>query len=191
LRDENAQLKQGYTAIRNDMARLSAAAKEVEAMNRQIDRLCVDNAKLNDEYDELQKMFTAAAAHVEELELGTEELNNQIEDLEKYKERAGEIFVEKDKRIIAIWEEHGYKITDEQIDAAWGCAQPSDNLFSNFVNYAVLNALKKLGITRCEGCGGERGVGPARPSVRGDGSFVQNKCPDCNGRGWVMEADDE
>ena len=71
LEDENTQLKQGYTAIRNDMSRVSKAAKEVqqenEDINQQMDRLCDDNVKLNDEYDELQKMFTAAAAHAEEL----------------------------------------------------------------------------------------------------------------------------
>jgi regulator of replication initiation timing len=208
LEDENTQLKQGYTAIRNDMGRVAEAAKkaqqenkdikervriryaqiqgdvfqdvdELKRLRQQIDRLCDDNVKLNDEYDELNKRFTSAAAYAEELELGTEELNNQIEDLEKYKERAAEIFVEKDRRIMAIWEEHGYKITTEQINKAWGYWRPLDPTKREALIF------QSIGITACEECGGS---GKRKyPPMSID---VPNVCPPCAKRGsngWQID----
>ena len=191
LESENVQLKQGYTAVRNDMSRVSKAAKEVEQENRdisqQMDRLCDDNVKLSDEYDDLQKMFTAAAAHAEELELGAEELNNQIEDLEKYKERAAEIFVEKDKRIIAIWEDHGYKIPTDQIRKAWAYARSLPAGSEGRIS--ICYALRLLPIVRCGGGGGD---GRATSSHAAKAEQTRHgTCPDCNGEGFVIGGEDE
>ena len=52
-------------------------------------------------------------------------------------------------------------ITDAQIDAAW---HGPNNLITR-------EALKELGIERCEGCGGAKGG--------------QTYCPTCNDKGWI------
>lgn len=153
-------------ALTKALGELSDNNELFETMDKQMNRLCDDNVRLDDEYDELEKRFTSAASYAEELELGTEELNNQIEEL--------------NNRIISIWEEHGYKITNDQIKAAVavldGLKQlpPWDGL--QVAISSLEKALAELGIKRCEGCGGK-------------GHFGNNSvpCPTCNGNGFVVE----
>jgi hypothetical protein len=77
----------------------------------------------------------------------------------------------------------GHHFTDEMIDAAWHQAIESRGF------PARIDILEELHIFRCEGCDGQRGVGPVRPSITGENYHVQNKCPDCNGHGWVIGED--
>ena len=72
----------------------------------------------------------------------------------------------------------GHIITDAQIDGAWRWA-----LFHSeqYVREAIIEALRRIGIVRCEECGGSGVV--ADPTD----DRVANKCPTCNGHGWVKK----
>jgi len=68
---------------------------------------------------------------------------------------------------------NGMFITREQINAAWGFAD------IRYVGGRIVElALKELGIVRCEGCKGKGQIFPTRAQHM-----------DCNGDGWVLEAD--
>jgi hypothetical protein len=82
--------------------------------------------------------------------------------------------------------------TTDQIDAAWVYLSLADH-GPEHCRVCGKNILQKLGIVRCEGCGG---VGDREPY----GMYQPNgdptdptwvKCPDCNGHGWVIGGDDE
>lgn len=71
-----------------------------------------------------------------------------------------------------------YRITDEQIDAAWErIHKPGFDPTSSAV---ILEGFKMLGIVRCEGCGGSGDV----MDVDHPDPYAIKTCPDCNGRGW-------
>lgn len=95
--------------------------------------------------------------------------------------RAEDRIEELEKRIIAIWEEHGYKITTDQIRAAWKEANATSHL--KYQNVTLLRFLERhFNIIRCKECRGAGDVGLNDCAVG---------CPDCDGEGWKMEADDE
>lgn len=76
-------------------------------------------------------------------------------------------------------------ITDEQIDAAVEVAEHyrlSEIYQHRNAAEKIWEALNKLGIKRCEGC--DHGyVNEGDP----DTENVGDRCPDCNGHGWVRK----
>jgi rubrerythrin len=119
-----------------------------------------------------------------------EKLEGRVERLRGYNEglkaRVEEFENESVEERLHEYVKHGNGVllTDDQIDAAVKEAESRENPMK-WVAWAALN---KLGIFRCEGCGGQRGVGPVRPSITGEDYHVQNKCPDCNAHGWTIRS---
>jgi len=72
-------------------------------------------------------------------------------------------------------------ITRDQIDAAWiyveGCENPGERDW-------MLLAFDKLGIVRCEGCGGS-GKRESRSSSMKEDPMLWT-CPACHGHGWII-----
>ena len=82
-----------------------------------------------------------------------------------------------------------YRITDEQIDAAVRILVPPNPMPSPvLVDEGIWSALNKLGIFRCEGCGGS---GHLPPVITGHFKPLPgSKCPDCakwGSKGWVIK----
>ena len=70
----------------------------------------------------------------------------------------------------------GHHITNDRIDAA---VEYAEARWTRTPNSTPWNALNKLNIYRCEGCGGN-------PDLC-EGSENRKRCPDCNGHGWTHE----
>ena len=75
-------------------------------------------------------------------------------------------------------------ITHDQIDAAWGEGRPPNCDFEE----GFLAAFAVLGIHCCKGCGGSGAVVVDRDP---DGRPYLDKCPACNGHGWVIGGEGE
>jgi hypothetical protein len=101
-------------------------------------------------------------------EVRIEYLKARVEELEKEKPEPG------------MWSiPIGYHITDEQIDAAWKYTKEGWDC-----GQSVEDALNKINIFECEGCGGEGNSYSAA-------EYNDKPCPDCNGHGWVIGGEDE
>lgn len=85
-----------------------------------------------------------------------------------------------------------HHITDEQIAATvyfienfYNTERKLPLALKDDVQRRLWTVLNKLGIERCEECGGSGGITSyeATGSLDGDSSI----CPNCNGKGWTME----
>jgi translation initiation factor 2B subunit (eIF-2B alpha/beta/delta family) len=111
-----------------------------------------------------------------------ERLRQRIEELEEY--------IRQHVGVTECVDFH--KISTTQIDAAWGNTEKLRASLKNLGQFEIESLIcnvreelmKELSIVRCE-C-------PQIPKVDiGWAEGLKPVCPACNGKGWVMEADDE
>ena len=109
-----------------------------------------------------------------------EQLRERVKELESCVNDMGHVIEGSGKAtIFPVCQDH--HITSKMIDEAVASAdQDGLHLGDGWP------ALNKLGIFRCEGCGGSGKMAVAVPTQQYPDSEVEGLCPDCNGHGWVI-----
>jgi type I site-specific restriction-modification system R (restriction) subunit len=116
------------------------------------------------------------------------ELRQRIEELRNEAYAYRQTIIDQIKRIeeleqrADITTKGGHWVTNEQIGAAW------KRILDINVHYqgAGWDALEKLNIVRCERC-----AKLIHRVSHGGLPGVDDICPDCNGKGWVIGGEDE
>ena len=135
----------------------------------------IEIKRLREESQGQRQRIREAASRIEELE-----------QIEKYNYDSLKALMQDDGK---------YIITAAQIDAAWIKIQAAAKHYGwdHEITRSLLAILEPLGIVRCPNSECRRGVIQhlETPLEPGDDYGWNQRCPDCNGPGWVKEADNE
>jgi len=172
LQDEATYIKKHGLDQDVDMFDLPAvimqdAAAEIELLRESRDAV-IRKAK--------ERVKRVEQSYVRQFDL-REEAEQRIEELEAEQcEIGGVEFMKKTGR---------YVITTEQIDAAWNLVMDTGE--DGRINSGAEQSLARVGIVRCEGCGG---CGQVQVYTKDD-DYDADGCPDCDGHGWMIGGEDE
>ena len=127
------------------------------------------------DFEKAMKWFKWAAGAGNQFEIVNAEIERQAKRIEEL-ESDNSVFKRMAKNYgdeLAKIHNEDHIITDEQIDAAWAYHT------NECVGCEII--FRKLGIKRCEGCGG-------KPLGVTDYGETYTSCLICNGHGWVINA---
>jgi len=183
-----------YCEIKQLRAEDAKHCKRILNPEEQVEILTVKYEDAN----ELAERRKWGAEEMDALRAEVERLEEKLKDAIAWKNKA----VNKIERLIELeqylddyvdlgsgFAKRGMFITDEQIDAAVRILVPPNPMPSPvLVDEGIWSALNKLGIFRCEGCGGS---GHLPPVITGHFKPLPgSKCPDCakwGSKGWVIK----